>query len=392
LEVVIYQTPNVNFIKDKEWTMQCLSKISRSVILGICGLAVVMLTGSKAIAEEDFAAVVTNASDYDNYTRLEYVKINSNGSLGTNTRIDTIYGYGINTGVAVADFDDDDDLDILLAWAAEGKFLFYERTDADGPTFSNAVTVGNFNNTTTNFAGEMAVADYDNDGLMDFAFSDGDSRLQVYLGDGDGTFTMVTPIQFITTTGNNVMYGKGAGDVDGDGVIDIVTADHQGDYLENNKLRLWLGNDDGTFEEPTVIYSCTDTGTTWNPFGQGVVVADYDCDGYDDILFTKQSDSSSDDSALKLMTGNGDGTFNSPVQWGWNLSYVYMYTDRFPYLDSNMDVVHTCNNFWTQWVTRVDSSCTSGYVGQSGKNLNYDNAGIATPRRLSCKHTGLYVK
>jgi len=351
-----------------------------------------MLTGSNAIAEQDFAAVVTNSSDYDNVTRLEYVTINSNGSLGSNTTIDTMTGTGINTGIAVADFDDDDDLDILLAWAAEGKFLFYERTDADGPTFSNAATVGNFNNTTTNFAGEMAVADYDNDGLMDFAFSDGDSRLQVYLGDGDGTFSMVTPIQFISTVSNNVLFGKGAGDVDGDGVIDIVTADHQGDYLEKNTLRLWLGNDDGTFQESTTIYTCTDTGTTWNPFGQGVVVADYDCDGYDDILFTMEMSGNSDASQLKLMTGNGDGTFDSPVNWGWALSYVYMYADRFPYLDSNMDVIHTRTNYWTQTISTVDSSCSSGYDGYANKTLNYDNAGIATPRRLTCKHTGLTVK
>lgn len=371
--------------------MNFLKKTSRLIMLGMVGFTVIMLAGSKAMAEEDFVAVVTNASDYDNYTRLEYVKINSNGSLGDNTRIDTIYGYGKNSGVGVADFDNDGDLDILLPHSASKNFYFYART-SDGPTFANKVDVGDFNNTSSSYAGDMAVADFNNDGSMDFSFSDGDSKLQVYLGGGDGTFSMVTPLQFISTTSNNVLIGQGAGDVDGDGVIDLVTADHTGDYLEYNSLRVWIGKDDGTFEDPYTIYTCTDTGSTWNPFGRSVIVADYNCDGDADVLFTKEMSGNSDASSMKLMTGNGDGTFNSPVQWGWKLSYVYMHSDRYPYIDSNMDVVQTRTNYWTRAISTVDSSCTYGYNGYTNKDLNYDNAGIATPRRLVCDRYGLIVK
>ncbi len=130
-----------------------------------------------------------------------------------------------------------------------------------------------------------------------------DETVSVGTGMGDGSFQ--EPIPSLTLR-NWFAVGAyptfvAAGDLDGDGNVDIVTSDQgeppaQGQQRSQGSLSTVLGNGDGTFQAPTTEY----TGT--NP--QFVHLAYYDGDANLDVL-TANADS--DD--LWIRQGMGDGTF-----------------------------------------------------------------------------------
>ena len=87
--------------------------------------------------------------------------------------------------------------------------------------------------------------------------------------------------------------GIAVGDLNGDGVPDIVTADAGSDAIS-----VLLGNKDGTYQ-PRKVYK-----TGQNP--SSVALADLDGDGKLDIIVTNN-----DDNTVTIWWGNGDGTFTT---------------------------------------------------------------------------------
>ena len=87
-------------------------------------------------------------------------------------------------------------------------------------------------------ANALAVGDFNRDGKLDFA--DADTNLQVFLGNGDGTFE--PPANYLVGTG--VIF-VAAADLNHDGKLDLIVANLDG-------LFVLLGNGDGTFQTPAV--------------------------------------------------------------------------------------------------------------------------------------------
>ena len=85
--------------------------------------------------------------------------------------------------------------------------------------------------------------------------------------------------------------GIAVGDLNGDGVPDVVTADAGSDSMS-----VLIGNKDGTYQ-PRVVYK-----TGQNP--SSVTLADLDGDGKLDAIVTNN-----DDNTITIWWGNGDGTF-----------------------------------------------------------------------------------
>ena len=138
-------------------------------------------------------------------------------------------------------------------------------------------------------ANALAVGDFNRDGKLDFA--DADTNLQVFLGNGDGTFE--PPANYLVGTG--VIF-VAAADLNHDGKLDLIVANLDG-------LFVLLGNGDGTFQTPAVYT------TACIPIF--VSTGDFNGDHKLDLLVTY---SSSACGYVSIFLGNGDGTFqHSPI-------------------------------------------------------------------------------
>jgi hypothetical protein len=149
----------------------------------------------------------------------------------------------------------------------------------------------------------MVAADFNGDGKLDVAVSYTDflntvSFVQIYLGNGDGTFhaggTLSVPM-----AGAHMI----AADFNGDGKLD----------LASSSGFLGLGNGDGTFQDATVFYQIspeTDTLGVW------LGAADFNHDGKLDLAF-QTPENAGTDQPLLIFFGNGDGTFQNPVSYAW---------------------------------------------------------------------------
>jgi enediyne biosynthesis protein E4 len=140
----------------------------------------------------------------------------------------------------------------------------------------------------------------------------------LYHNRGDGTFEDVsvksgiaiprgpeTPTPFVKENWLPVgCYGLGvsAADFDNDGWPDIYVA------CDTVPSRFYHNKGDGTFEEIGREIGCAVNENGSSQGGMGVAIADYDCDGWLDIIKTNYSDQTSN-----VYHNNGDGTFYDAV-------------------------------------------------------------------------------
>ena len=131
------------------------------------------------------------------------------------------------------------------------------------------------------------------------------------LGNGDGTFQSSSSSQpLLGNTFRTQAYltnGMAVGDIDGDGVPDIVTASSGPNY-EDGVASVLMGLGGGAFL-PAATYDSGGTG------GLSPGVADVNGDGIPDLIVLNQSCpvpmSCSDSSSVGVLLGNGDGTFQA---------------------------------------------------------------------------------
>jgi hypothetical protein len=120
------------------------------------------------------------------------------------------------------------------------------------------------------FGGNLAVADFNKDGKADLAVDDG-QEITIYLGKGDGTFTLKTSYVSDTEIGYLT-----ATDLDGDGNIDLYVGTANsgvfgGDEFDEGQAYALMGNGDGTFQGAPIapfVY----TGTNLVPLTSGGVL------------------------------------------------------------------------------------------------------------------------
>ena len=136
----------------------------------------------------------------------------------------------------------------------------------------------------------------------------------LYRNEGDGTFTDVSGPAGITAAGERYGLGVLVADYDSDGWPDVYVA------CDSTPNLLFRNNRDGTFSEMGLLAGVAYSGDGKEQAGMGVDAGDYDNDGDLDIVKTNFSDDKS-----SLYKNHGDGTFSDATfeaGLGVNLAYL----------------------------------------------------------------------
>jgi hypothetical protein len=259
-------------------------------------------------------------------------KLYRNNRDGTFTDVTAKAGLsfcGWGYGVAVGDYDNDGWEDVYIT-GYHGSALYHNNHDG---TFTNATAKAGVANA-ADWGASAAFGDYDNDGNLDLfvanyvdvdmnnlpPFGEGPfcqyrgipvncgprglkgARDRLFHNNGDGTFTDVTEKLNIDP---DRYYGLGViwFDYDKDGCLDLYVANDSSPSL------LYHNNCKGGFEEVGAEAGVAYSADGHEQAGMGVDSADYDRDGWPDIVKTNFSDD-----ANNLYHNEGGATGVSPVQ------------------------------------------------------------------------------
>jgi enediyne biosynthesis protein E4 len=250
------------------------------------------------------------------WNRLYHQK--ADGTFEDVTEKAGVSGTGYSTGVAVGDYDNDGNEDLFVAgygrstlYHNNGNGTFTDVTDSAGVAGSGWAT-------------SAAWVDYDNDGRLDLVvarymewdFDDincGERKegfrsychpdifkpasMLLYHNEGNGKFTEVAHKAGLDKPGKEL--GVAIADYDHDGWTDILIAnDSVPEFLFHNK-----GN--GTFEEVAMASGIGLDGNGATFAGMGVDFEDYNNDGWPDAVITDLANQ-----RYGLYTNAGDGTFD----------------------------------------------------------------------------------
>lgn len=213
---------------------------------------------------------------------------NGDGTLQAPLSLNQNVASGYSTA-ASGDFNGDGKLDLLLLTPnfGSGATMAILLGNGDG-TFQALVTYS------VAVAPYLVVADFNGDSKPDIAIA-GSSQVSVLINKGDGTF--LGPVNY-NISGN--IRALAAADLNGDGKLDLVVP--TGGLSAG--VSVLLGNGDGTFANP-IGYSSN----LLSIFSTSIAVADFNGDGKLDLVLTN---SASPTNAVAIVLGNGDGTFQNP--------------------------------------------------------------------------------
>ncbi len=318
----------------------------------------------------------------------------------------------MGTGLAWIDYDQDGLMDLFFVQSAPTDIykpphplrcaLYHNNGDGTFTDVTEKAGVGGAGH----YGQGVAVGDYDNDGYPDF-YVTGYGRAILYHNNGDGTFTDVTAKAGVADDGG---WSTSAGwfDYDKDGWLDLVVTNyiewspknniwcgehrpgyrsycHPGNY-KGQKTKLYHNNHNGTF---TDVSDISGVGKPESK-GMGVVLADFNNDGWPDIaiandswpnfLFINKHDGTFEDVSLfSGVAASEDGRYEAGMGIdaadvdgdGWQDIYI-------THLDFEMNRLYHNN----QDGTFTDDTYRSGIgnkavhlSGVSMKFLDYDNDG-----------------
>ena len=323
-----------------------------------------------------------------------------------------LYLETMGTGVAWLDYDQDGLMDLYFVQSGPTEIykpaqplrsaLYHNNGDGTFTEVTEKAGVGGEGH----YGQGVAVGDYDNDGYPDL-YVTGYQRAILYHNNGDGTFTDVTAKAGVADEGG---WSTSAAwiDYDKDGYLDLVVANyiewsaknnlwcgehrlgyrsycHPGNY-KGQKIKLYHNNHDGTFTD------VSDSSGVGKPEakGMGVVVADFNNDGWPDIaiandswpnfLFINKHDGTFQDvSFLSGIAASEDGRYEAGMGIdaadldgdGWQDIYI-------THLDFELNRLYHNNRDGTF----TDATFSSGIgnkaillSGVSMKFMDYDNDG-----------------
>jgi hypothetical protein len=267
---------------------------------------------------------------------------NQNGTFSDVTESAKLLRSGWGQGACVGDYDNDGNVDLMVTYY--GQNALYKNNG--NSSFSDVTEKAGLMHKTTRWSTGCSFLDYDKDGRLDLFVSNyvdldlkktpakgtnqycqwkgipvmcgprglpGGTNL-LYHNNGDGTFSDVSEKAGITRPSGYYAFTSLVSDYDNDGWPDIyVACDSTPNILYHNE-----GN--GTFTDIGLI-----SGSAFNEDGQeqagmGISAADYDNDGFFDIVKTNFTDDTP-----TLYHNNADGSFTDvtyPARLGANTRYL----------------------------------------------------------------------
>lgn len=213
----------------------------------------------------------TNSSTDDFHVLLN----DGDGTFGTSLSFAVGNPYSIESTIGVTDFNGDGIIDIGFVSGTDETIQLFSGV-GDG-SFTSIATIS-----LTETPNSFVFADFTGDGNVDFMVTHPIGQfLSLYEGDGSGNFSYRSP----DTTDASMADPRGiaAGDLNGDGAIDVAVSDNT-----NNTINLFLNNGDGTFSN-SGTYAVGDGGLQ-------VLLTDFNNDGVLDVA-TRSAD-------LDILLGN----------------------------------------------------------------------------------------
>jgi hypothetical protein len=235
------------------------------------------------------------------------ILLNNNDGSGTFTALapgSSPATNGFITRLVAVDLNEDGKVDLLAidANSSPNGIRFYAG-DGTGH-FAAPVVIS----TDTHSPNALVAVDLNGDHHLDLAVTMGDST-GIFLGNGNGTFSAPTYLPYTDTLNGDGAVHIAAADIDHDGDIDLVTT--SGNFPGG--VTVFRNNGDATFTRSRFQINSVVTDPIF------VALADLDGDGNIDIVTANQFGCTPDGSNLSARPGNGDGTFGAivPISVGY---------------------------------------------------------------------------